>query len=49
MDKKSKVLLGTLAFITMVSIVATYYKYVILQDIKYYTDEEAFNEALLEE
>ena len=49
MEKKSKIFLGTLAFITMVSLVITYYKYVILQDIEFYTDEEAFNESLLEE
>lgn len=49
MDKKSKMFLGILAFAAMVSIVAVYYRYLIAQDFDFYTDEEAFNESLLEE
>ncbi|MDP9249531.1 MAG: hypothetical protein M3M85_03435 [bacterium] len=49
MDKRSKIFLTAFAFAAMISIVATYYKYIIVQDIDFYTDEEAFNESLLEE
>ena len=49
MDKKSKIFLGIFAFITMISIVATYYRYVITGNIDFFTDEEMFNELLWEE
>jgi len=45
-DKKSKIFLGVFAFLMMLSMVATYYRYVILKDFEYFTDEEAFNQAL---
>lgn len=48
-DKKSKLFLATFALLMMLSIVATYYRYVILEDYEFFIDEEAFNEALLEE
>lgn len=49
LDKKSKTFFTLLAFLAMVSLVTTFYKYVILKDFTIFTDEEAFNEALLEE
>lgn len=48
-DKKSKIILGVFIFIVIVATIATYYRYVILGDFEIFTDEEAFNEALLEE
>lgn len=48
-DKKSKIFLGIFFFLIMISIVATYYKYIIIKDFNIFTDEEVFNEALLEE
>ena len=47
-DKKSKILLGAFAFITMISIVATYYRYIVLGNFEYYTDEATFYELLEE-
>jgi len=49
MDKKSKIILKIFLLIVIISIVATYYRYIILEDFVFFTDEEAFNEVLLEE
>jgi hypothetical protein len=49
LDNKSKIFLGILSFLIMVSIVITYYRYIILEDFPIFTDEEIFNELLLEE
>lgn len=49
MDKKSKVLVSIFVFVVLLSVVVTYNKYIINEDIKYYLDEDAFNKALLEE
>ncbi|MFA5827247.1 MAG: hypothetical protein WC839_01980 [Candidatus Paceibacterota bacterium] len=49
MDKKSKILFAIFFLVIIVSIVFTYYHYIILEDFVVFTDEEAFNEALLEE
>jgi len=48
-DRKSRIFLGIFAFLAMISIVATYYRYVVIKDYEFFTDEEVFNEALLEE
>ena len=49
MDKKSKIL--TVIFFTTVvlSTVITFYRYIVLKDIVFVVDEEAFQESLLEE
>lgn len=49
MDKKSKVLIGIFMVMVVVSIGITFYRYMILEDINFYTNEEAFNQSLLEE
>jgi len=49
MDKKSKILIKIFLIITGVSIMVTFHKYIILEDINFYTDEQAFSEALTEE
>ena len=49
MDKKSKILVVIFALILTASIAATLYRYIVLQDISFKTDENAFQEALLEE
>lgn len=49
MDKKSKVLIVVFAIIVTASVVATFYRYIVLKDINYYVDEEAFQQSLLEE
>ncbi len=48
MDKKSSVLITIFTLIVTCSIVITYYKYVILEEITYSTDEVAFQENLLD-
>ena len=47
-DKKSKIFLGFFAFITMISIVVTYYRYIVLENFEYYTDGSTFYELLEE-
>ena len=49
MDKKSKFLFGVFLFSVVLSIFATFYRYVIVEDIDYVLDEEVFQESLLEE
>lgn len=49
LDNKSKIFFVVFAFLVLTSLVVTYYKYVILENFTIFTDEEAFNEALLEE
>lgn len=48
MDKKSKYLIAIFAFIVMLSAVTTYYRYVIAGDIPFYTNDELFEESLIE-
>ena len=48
-DKKSKIVLGIFIFFIIISIIITYYRYIMLKDFIIFTDEKAFNEALLEE
>ena len=47
-NKKSKKLFSIFFLVVMISIVATYYRYVIIKDFKITTDQDAFNESLLE-
>ncbi len=49
MDTKSKYLIVCFALIITISIVVTYYKYVIIKDITFSTDEEVFQISLTEE
>lgn len=49
MDKKSQTLTVIFALIMTASVVATFYRYIVLEDISYETDEELFQESLLEE
>ncbi|MFA5773252.1 MAG: hypothetical protein WC908_01090 [Candidatus Paceibacterota bacterium] len=48
-DNKSKIFFGVFFFLLMISIVVTYYHYIIAKDFAVFTDEEVFNELLLEE
>lgn len=49
MDKKSKVLIAFFCLVVAASTAATYYRYIMLQDVTFYTDENAFQVSLLEE
>ncbi|MDO8565232.1 MAG: hypothetical protein Q7R67_01235 [bacterium] len=49
MDKKSQALVLIFLLIVAASVVSTYRRYIIFQDISYELDETAFQEALLEE
>lgn len=49
MDRKSKILLTIFICVLLASVAVTFYRYIILEDIVFYTDEEAFAENLLEE
>jgi hypothetical protein len=48
-DKKSKIFFGLFSFLVMLSLVVTFYKYVIIKDFEILTDEEAFHESLLDQ
>ena len=41
MDKKSKVLLTSFIFLIIISVFLSYYKYIYLEDINFFTDSEA--------
>lgn len=49
MDNKSKILLSIFLVIVFISVIITFYRYIIIEDIIFYTDEELFNESLLVE
>ena len=49
MDNKSKVLIVIFTIIVTASMIATFYRYIILKNISYEIDEDVFQEALLEE
>ena len=49
MDKKSRVLVAVFLVIVGLSVIATFYRYIVLEDITFHTDEELFQESLLEE
>ena len=47
-DKKSKIFFTIFSFLVLISIVATYYRYVVLKNFAIFIDEETFNELLEE-
>lgn len=47
MDKKSQTLTILFVTVVVVAVVLTFYKYVVLEDIDFYTDEESFQEELI--
>lgn len=49
MDKKSQVLIVSFAMIVTISVVITFYRYILVENIVYETDENVFQESLLEE
>lgn len=49
MEKKDKIFLILFFILILLSIVFTFYRYVILRDFSIYTNEEEFNQSLLEE
>ncbi len=49
MDKNSKILVSIFLLTVLLSVGVTFHKYIISEKVEYYLDEEAFNEALLEE
>ena len=49
MDKKPAILIIVFVLLIVASIIATYYRYVVLGDINYETDENVFQQSLLEE
>lgn len=48
-ERKSRAFFSVFAFIIMISIVVAYYRYVVIRDFDFFTDEETFYETLLEE
>lgn len=48
-SKKSKFFFAFLSLVVVISILATYYKYVVLKDYQVFTDETVFTESLMEE
>lgn len=46
MDKKSKNFFAVLMLLLFLSVISTYYRYVILKDFNFFTDEEVFYEEL---
>lgn len=48
MDRKSKILIIIFFSIFAAAIAAIFYRYVVLEDISYETDEQAFQATLLE-
>jgi hypothetical protein len=49
MEKKSKIIIMVFAILVIISTIITFYRYIVLEDIIFITDEEAFQESLLEE
>ena len=49
MENKSKIFIIIFIILVFLSIAFSYYTFVIKKDFNIFTDEEAFNEALLEE
>ncbi len=49
MDRRSRILLEVFLCLAVISLSLTFYRYIILNDFNFYVDEEAFQEALLEE
>jgi hypothetical protein len=48
-NKESKIFLGTFSLLILISVIVTYYRYMVMKDFIFFTDEEAFNQSLLEE
>ncbi len=49
MDRKSKVLLIIFLMMVGISISVAFYRYIIIEDITFYTNETLFQESLLEQ
>jgi len=49
MDKKSKYVIALFLTMVAVSMAMIFLRYIVLEDISFYTDEELFNQSLLEE
>jgi hypothetical protein len=49
MDQNSRTLIIIFAIIVTVSVVITFYRYIVLEDIAFYTDDEAFLESLIDD
>lgn len=47
-EKNSKTFFKIFSIIILISIIASFYRYIIIKDINFFTDEEAFNNSLLE-
>ncbi|MCX6751557.1 MAG: hypothetical protein NT161_02195 [Candidatus Nomurabacteria bacterium] len=47
-DKKSKIFFGIFFSLIAISVVLIYYRYMVIKDIVFLTDEKAFNQSLLE-
>ena len=47
-DKKSKIFFIVFFSITIIFVLFTYYKYILLNDFEIFTDEELFNESLID-
>ncbi len=48
MDKKSKIVTFLFLAITLISVFITFYQYIILENITFYTDEDAFQASFEE-
>jgi hypothetical protein len=49
MDQNSRTLIIIFAIIITVSVIFTFYRYIVLEDIVFYTDDEAFMESLIDD
>jgi len=49
MQRRSRMLLIIFLILVGVSVVVSYYKYILIEDINYEIDEDAFQASLLEE
>lgn len=47
MNKKSQTLTISFFIVVVVVVILTFYKYIVLEDIDFYTDEESFQEELI--
>ncbi len=49
MDKKSRILVTLFSLAVALSVAVVFYRYIVLEDISYATEEAIFQESLLEE
>lgn len=49
MDKKSKYVIVLFLVMVAASLAMIFLRYIVFEDISFYTDEELFNQSLLEE